>query len=246
MLDFGLDTLPIGSIIYRSVAVKRKWFFFEGESDTVNSLMEPQGCGATPLSKTQKNALLDDGLCTLIDEIQSLTGATYARLTTAAFLRYAFGSLEPPSDEFESDRSQIWMQLAVGLEKGDAQIEDIPQRLLDEWLTVCSQNLASLHKTIPPGFFIKPDGELDIEQLNLRRTHWTKLRGSVDWHLRKWRDLCTTYGERQALIRVLQAGGFKTPKPTGYGGAPGSVAEFIKEKIERDTRKKLREQQDKE
>ena len=154
--------------------------------------------GVKLVSKTQKNALLDDELCTLLDFMQRIKGATFARLTTAAFLRYLFGGWVPPFEWSGQTDDPVWMGLAVDIERGDRTIADIPLVLLDRCATIADQVLSS--------FNMKEELTRNREEERLR---WIAFNKKLKETRRHWIKTVADLGnEADAIQRMLETRGF--------------------------------------
>jgi len=84
------------------------------------------------MPKKQKNVLLDEQLCDLLEDLQSAQGATYPRILTAAILNYLFNNCA--SDESCVGPVSIdpgWMGLALSIERGEISALDIPMHIMD-------------------------------------------------------------------------------------------------------------------
>jgi len=151
--------------------------------------------GAKPVAKTQKNALLDDELCVLLDFMQRITGATFARLTTAAFLRYLFGGWVPPLEWSGQAEDPVWMGLAVDIERGDRTIAGIPLFLLDRCATVTDRVLSS--------FNMKEELSKNKEEERLR---WIAFNKKVKEVRRHWTKAVADLGSEAAAIQMILEG----------------------------------------
>jgi len=160
--------------------------------------------GARTLAKVQKNAQLDTDLCDVLDDLQGFTGATHSRIVTAAILKYLFSPLQPPPSLTGFTDERIWMKLAVELESGDFTIYEIPSRILDRSLELSELAIAELDRQ-------------SSKEAKERSLQWTALRGAVAKLKRRWNSTVADFkGERMALRRVLERGGFPTLQAVGY------------------------------
>lgn len=84
------------------------------------------------MPKRQKNMMLDEGLCELVEEVQRIGGYSFTRVVTAGLLQLFFDGLTRqerglPSIGFDS----FWMRCAVAIEKAETTIDDLPGDILD-------------------------------------------------------------------------------------------------------------------
>lgn len=84
--------------------------------------------------KSQKNFWLDNDLLEWLDDHISLTGASATRIISAALLDYFFEHADGPDP--------LWMQQVVALEKGEADIHDIPKSFVRSKLEDAERRLA--------------------------------------------------------------------------------------------------------
>jgi len=148
------------------------------------------------MTKRQKNALLDDGVCDVVDHLQRLSGATFPRIVTAALLKYAFGGLQPPDPPDGTNPESIWMQIAVDIERGDFTVDEIPHRLLERGMEISQEYIQ----------FYDQDDITDQDEQKLKRWHAEHHRRHSNF--RRWNDLiASTGGERAALKLIIQARG---------------------------------------
>jgi len=74
------------------------------------------------MGKKQRSLLIDEDLWRIIDAWQGATGATITRIMTAAVIDYFFEHLTEPD--------QVWMRLAVALERGELSVPDLETEAL--------------------------------------------------------------------------------------------------------------------
>ncbi len=87
--------------------------------------------GTDGVAKKQKNALLDEGVCELVDILQKLSGATFPRIVTAALMQYIFDGLQDADPDNLPGPDPLWMNIAVRIERGELSVDDVPSALLD-------------------------------------------------------------------------------------------------------------------
>ena len=164
--------------------------------------------GAKTMPKRQKNAQLDDGLYDLIDHLQGVRGATYSRILTAALLKYVFGAWEIPIDVSGYHDDQVWMKIAVDLERGDITINEVPRRLIERALDCSSIAIAEIKR-------IEKPTDDDVQ----RKLRWIAMRGSAYALIRRWDDAVADLNdESAALRRFTEVQGFPPLLATGIIG----------------------------
>jgi hypothetical protein len=158
------------------------------------------------MGKKQKNALLDDGVCALVEYMQRISGASFPRLVTASLLKYIFGPLQPPeSDGSPSDR-HLWMTFAVAVEEGELDVYAIPDCLLERALEVAGNSLKQLAA--------QSDRRDDRwkEQVAKGIDYWQKFQERAAAIKRRWEIEISRYDNdrARAIKETLHRGGFPT------------------------------------
>ena len=111
--------------------------------------------GVQTMGKRQKNALLDDGLCDVVDAFQKASGTTFPRIVTAALLQFFFDGLRNLEPGGSRSPDMFWMPLAMSLERAELDIGDLPTTVLDAIVQDAERSLR-MHER---GVWTDDDGE---------------------------------------------------------------------------------------
>jgi len=156
------------------------------------------------MGKKQKNALLDDGVCSLVEYMQRISGATFPRLVTASLLKYIFGPLQPPESDGEPSDRHLWMTLAVRVEEGELDVYAIPEFLLERALEVAGNSLKQLAA--------QSEGADDRwkEKVSKGLDYWQKFQERAAAIQRRWEIQIARYNDDRAcaIKETLHRGGF--------------------------------------
>ncbi len=152
--------------------------------------MTETATGARTMGKTQKNALLDDGLCDVIDYLQKLTGATFPRIVTAAILKYLFEVFHiPAATDSTSPPDPTWMRLAVDIERGDFTLGEVPGHLSERAIERADEWIAHYRR----------EKQTDVSKHHA--ADWVVTRNSMVDLRRRWCESVDHYGSERAAIR---------------------------------------------
>lgn len=103
----------------------------------------------TTMPKIQKSFMVQEDLYRLIEAVESRSGANFTRIVTAALLSYLFRAFEEPEQGMSRGPDPLWLQMVVGVDRGDVEIGDIPLSLLDRWIDLRRRYLTSLTEEDP-------------------------------------------------------------------------------------------------
>ena len=117
-----------------------------------------------PMAKVQKTFYLNEELDRVIDALTQGTGASFTKIVTASLIKYLFGDFLLPRNQ-----DQLWMRLAVALERGDLTlpyvalaVADHRELKPDRILGIVLQDLTSI------------DPKIGQEIESLRRKVWSR------------------------------------------------------------------------
>lgn len=83
------------------------------------------------MAKRQLNATIDEGLYEVVENFQAVTGLPYTRIVAAALLHFLFDGLRNLEEMTGSQPDLSWVRVAMSLERGELQIGDLPEAVLD-------------------------------------------------------------------------------------------------------------------
>lgn len=166
-----------------------------------------KGDGTVP--KRQKNSQLDEALCDVVEQLQRTTGATFSRTLSAALLKYVFGSLDPIPSFYGRDNNELWMTLAIDIEKGRRGMSDIPAYIVERTMLRAKVTIPKMSKALKKS---KNSDEFDRQHKadSFAMKNWSDWQRRSKQFMRDWSQSVSNLGPVDAFQKLFETGGFPT------------------------------------